>query len=142
MSRNENTEARVWCDYRCSGDFEGGKDPPDILRCFEELPDSLRLIYVTQALQIMQQVGVRFETGQKLVSEEKEDTTMLLEPPKRWQKGRIPHEIDQIDVCEQLTVSQRNMRLRTGGRVSHRHILQKPPLVQLLLQALPDYSRR
>jgi hypothetical protein len=58
------------------------------LRCFEELPDSLRLIYITQGLQIMEQVGVRLETGQELVSEQKEDTKLWLEPPKRWQKGR------------------------------------------------------
>jgi hypothetical protein len=63
MGRNKNTEARVWCDYRCSRDFEGGKDAADILRCFEELPDSLRLIYITQGLQVMEQVGMRLETG-------------------------------------------------------------------------------
>jgi hypothetical protein len=58
------------------------------LRCFEELPDSLRLIYITQRLRIMEQVGMRLETGQELVSEQKEDTKLLLEPPKRGQKGR------------------------------------------------------
>jgi hypothetical protein len=63
MSRNKNTETRVWCNYWRSGKFEGGKDAADILRCVEELPDSLRLIYITQGLQIMEQVGMRLEIG-------------------------------------------------------------------------------
>jgi hypothetical protein len=31
---------------------------------------------------------MRLETGKELVSEQKEDTKLLLEPPKRWQKGK------------------------------------------------------
>lgn len=63
MGRDKNTEARVWCDYRCPRDFKGGKNAADILRCIEELPDRLRLVYITQGPRIMEQVGMRFETG-------------------------------------------------------------------------------